>query len=302
MKKWFFVCCVAVSLFVVSCGNQETSYDESIEIESPVASESLQEISEESSKEQSANVENEPDERVLQVKNPSWEYYVKEDIESYSSSTVHLELMKEEANNITDVESWVQEHDVSIPQIPYGDEKYFYEYVRDSYPLIKLLIRDAASGETLFTVDFTDFSIPDECNEEYADFVNEGIRYAKIQDQVLYVATGHNTYTEWAPHNGYITAVDLESGEVLWKTEPQICNSDNFEIIGDSIVCGYGFTSENDYLYVLNKADGKWIERIPVASAVDYIVRKENTLYVRTYNTDYEFSVWNSDGTDEVEN
>ena len=53
---------------------------------------------------------------------------------------------------------------------------------------------------------------------------------------------------------------------------------------------------------MLNKADGKWIERIPVASAVDYIVRKENTLYVRTYNTDYEFSVWNSDGTDEVEN
>lgn len=284
MKKQMFAGCLALGLVIAGCSqntaeNNETNIETSHSVE-----ETTPEVTAAESKEEAKEV-------VLRIKNPSWEYYCKEDPEADPESVIRLEKQKEEANNITDTDIWAQKNELSIPQIPYCDETYFYDYPGEPYAATELLIRDVSDDEKIYTIDFTDFSMPDEYNEEYAEFLNESIRYAMIQDQVLYVATGHNTYSEWAPHTGYMTAVDLERGEVLWKSEPQTCNSHNFEIIGDSIVCGYGFTNENDYLYVLNKTDGRRIERIPVVSAVDYIVRKDDTLYVRTYNTDYEFSV-----------
>ena len=47
--------------------------------------------------------------------------------------------------------------------------------------------------------------------------------------------------------------VDVNSNSVIWKTEPLTSNANTFEIIGDNIVCGYGFTAEPDYLYILDR-------------------------------------------------
>lgn len=54
--------------------------------------------------------------------------------------------------------------------------------------------------------------------------------------KVIYALTKEEE--ESLPNTGYITAVSLEDYHVLWKTEPLACNSLNFEITGDVILCG----------------------------------------------------------------
>lgn len=66
---------------------------------------------------------------------------------------------------------------------------------------------------------------------------------------------------------------------------------ENFCIIDDTIVCGYGFTEEEDYIYLLDKNTGERVENIPVNSAAEQFEVVGDTLYVATYNTEYEFNI-----------
>ena len=68
-------------------------------------------------------------------------------------------------------------------------------------------------------------------------------------------------------------------------------NAANFELVGDYLVTGYGFTQEPDFLFLLRRRDGAAVEKIPLKSAPDYIIRRGDRLYVRTYNTNYIFQI-----------
>ena len=57
------------------------------------------------------------------------------------------------------------------------------------------------------------------------------------------------------------------------------------------IICGYGFTNEPDYLYLINKNTGDLLQQIKLNTAPEYIIRKQDQLYVRTYDTDYIFEI-----------
>ncbi len=230
----------------------------------------------------------------LQIKNPLWEYYCKEEFIEAETPSMSLELVSEKENDIIDLEVWLEENNLSAPELPYSDEKYFYDYTGVFYETTNLVISETTDMKYIYQIDLTDFSMlpgktidPDQTFTDDRGYVN----YAKIEDNLLYVSTGHRGYTENNPSTGYITAIDLESGEVIWKTAPQISNARNFEIVGDVIVCGYGFTDESDYLYVLNKSNGQVMEQIPLKTQAEYIVAKDSTLYVRTYNRNYEFAI-----------
>lgn len=280
MKKLFLF--IAAGLFLAGCAQK---------IDPEALSESQTEAVYETEIETEEETVQEPDRELeFRVENPSWEYYCREEGIEPSSAGLHLQQKKEEPNQITDLERWLEEHSFAMPKLPYSDEAYTYEYLNPN-DRTGLLIWERSVPATTWRVDFSEFVMPDEYKPEDQAFIEEEIQYAQIRDGILYTATGHRTYSESAPHTGYVTAMDLETGEVLWKTEPRVSNANNFAIIGDSIVCGYGFTAENDFLYVLDRATGKWYERIPIASAADYILEKDNTLYVRTYHTDYEFEV-----------
>lgn len=69
---------------------------------------------------------------------------------------------------------------------------------------------------------------------------------------MLYVNIGHSTYAGAAPSTGYMIAVDMDDGSVLWMSDPQVANGKSFAKIYDNIVCGYGFTDEPDYIYILD--------------------------------------------------
>ncbi|RRC99092.1 hypothetical protein [Prevotella sp. OH937_COT-195] len=72
--------------------------------------------------------------------------------------------------------------------------------------------------------------------------------------------------------------LDITKKEVLWST-PYLTSNDIFIIYGDYIICGYGFTNEKDYLFLVRKKDGKVLSKVLLRSACQYIEVKDNRIY-----------------------
>lgn len=221
----------------------------------------------------------------ISIENPSWkEHYVAKGLVS-DTLPYELKLLKKAKNNITDDEEWLERNELSLQSAAMDKE---YTYQIGDYATLYLY----KNGEPLADLDFVEYQYANEAlNDEEKGWVTQEIRYVLVEDNILYVSSYHYTYAETEPLNAYITAVDLTNYEVLWKTAPLTCNSVNFEIVGDTIFCGYGFTSEEDYLYQLDKKTGEVLWREKVKSQPEYIIYKEDCLYVRTYDTDYVYQL-----------
>ncbi|MBR6328127.1 MAG: hypothetical protein IKR68_00595 [Lachnospiraceae bacterium] len=99
------------------------------------------------------------------------------------------------------------------------------------------------------------------------------------------------TYAEDQPCTGYIVAVDMKDGSLLWRSDMRVANGVNF-ILGDEVlICGYGFTQEDDFLYVLSTKTGRTLKSIKLKNAPDYFLPTGDELYVLTYDTAYDFLV-----------
>ena len=119
---------------------------------------------------------------------------------------------------------------------------------------------------------------------------NQSIQDVVIEGNILYESHGINTYSESTGYQtGYITAIDLNTDEIIWTTRPMTCNS-AFAILGNSIICGYGMTSEPDYLYVVDKYSGQRVSRLPLKTMAEYVFVKGKTVYVHCYNYNCIFS------------
>ena len=298
MKKLIvFVLAMVCAVTMVACNNQiepqktETSMD--------VDQNTQTEVLEAETLEEPANdeiIETEPteiNEFTYQIQNPSWEYYCSDKDAEMENISFELEQVYEVKNDITDLDVWLASNEITVPQFPYSDEYYFYTFTGDHfYEATGLMIYGKNHS---YNIDMNSFTMtPDKVYEANDPFMTNNrvyVNFAKIKDGILYVSTGHKGYTIDNPSTGYITAINLGNGEVLWKSAPQVSNAYNFEIIGDVIICGYGFTDEDDFLYVLNRTNGQVMEQIPLKSMAEYIVAKGSTLYVRTYNRNYEFNI-----------
>ncbi|MCM1087598.1 MAG: hypothetical protein NC419_05535 [Muribaculaceae bacterium] len=227
------------------------------------------------------------------IENPSQEYYLTESLIPEAEYTVSLEQLTQESNEIIDTEEWFSDNELARVNSTYiEDDTYSYILSGDNGFYAYLLdIYRKEDGAYLGQLDFSDYRYTDNIKKGDEDFVEQKIWWVQSVDNVLYVAIGHYTYTESCPHTGYLVAIDLEDMHVIWKSEPCVTNGQTFEIIRDTIVCGYGFTSEPDYLNLVNRLDGSVIEKIPIKSMADYIIRKGDVLYVRTYNTNYTFRI-----------
>jgi len=91
-----------------------------------------------------------------------------------------------------------------------------------------------------------------------------------------------------------VTAIEVRGLKPLWHSAPLVSNANNFEVVGEYLITGYGFTDEPDFLYLLRRRDGEAVGKIPLKSGPDYIIRQGDRLYVRTYNTDYIFQLLQS--------
>jgi hypothetical protein len=102
---------------------------------------------------------------------------------------------------------------------------------------------------------------------------------------VLYVETAHSSYAKSSyGRNGYVSAIDVKKRKLLWRSPALVANALTFVLLNDTIVSGYGFTAEPDYLYALDRATGKVKGRLLVPTAPQTIARHGDILTVTTYD------------------
>lgn len=224
----------------------------------------------------------------IHMENPSWDYYSLE-ASKLAESPLRLVKLTEEANQITDTEAWFEKNNLTTDVEDTGNYTCEILTGEGGEPYL-IRVTKKESGES-YILNFSDYQFANDFKESDASFVRQTIRFTQVKDDILYLSIGHLTYAETSPHNAYVAAVDLKQGKLLWKSRPLVSNAHNFVIKGDVLLCGYGFTAEPDYLYQLDLATGQVIAELPLKSKADYLILKDNILYVRTYNTDYTFRV-----------
>ena len=132
---------------------------------------------------------------------------------------------------------------------------------------------------------------PDNLREDL-QFVDQGAQWAEVKDGVLYISHGHGTYARSSKGmTAYVTALDVATGELRWRSPPLVAGAGNFIVHGGHILTGYGFTAEPDHVIVLDRRDGKVTSKARVASAPQYLFLRDRRLFVRTYDMNYQFDL-----------
>jgi serine/threonine protein kinase len=143
-----------------------------------------------------------------------------------------------------------------------------------------------------YGLDFKNYGYAPENLPDDREYTHQYLHWASQVEDILYVSHGHNTYARSSKGmTGYLTAINIKDNRVLWNSPALISNSRNFEVVDDHLITGYGFTEEPDFLYVLRRKTGDVIQKIKLKSGPSYIIRKNNDIFVRTYDTDYIFRI-----------
>lgn len=255
------------------------------------------------------------------LETPPFSYYLSDRVKPEDTNPIQLTMISSASNDITDVDKWFTDNDLiyNAYEVPnsfinttgnlpdeiaqqwdnlittstFYDDSYIYcTYGSDFSEGYILNIYDKNSFVLIYTLDFSNYRYTPEYISEDFDYIQQRINWATIKDDILYIAHSHNTYAKSSNQmNAYLTAIDLTDMSILWRTEPLVSNARNFQLINDVIISGYGFTDEPDFLYQIDTSSGKIIDKIPLKSAAEYIIQKDNVLYVRTYNMNYEFEI-----------
>jgi hypothetical protein len=235
---------------------------------------------------------------------------------------LELAVVSSQRNAITDEAAWVRRNrlqlreyevpgslsDLPLRKLPHALPT-CYDAGRGCYDLVRaarqqngriLLVYgwdSTATGRYLFVVrpdghvvhalDFARYAYAPVTAPGEREYVYQQLVWAAEAGGTLYVENAHSTYARSSGgRNAYISAIDLRTGKLRWRTGPLVANARTFELVGGTIVTGYGFTDEPDYLYLLDRSNGRVISRTLVPSAPEYVVRKGSRLFVRTYDHD----------------
>jgi hypothetical protein len=119
------------------------------------------------------------------------------------------------------------------------------------------------------------------------------LKWAVASGSVLYVEHAVNGYTkDSGGKTGYITAIDMDSGEVMWQSAPQVANTHTFLLDAPRgvIVSAFGFTAEPRFLYVLDASIGATVQKTQVTATPEIFVKKDDAVLLRAYDRDYSFT------------
>lgn len=128
-------------------------------------------------------------------------------------------------------------------------------------------------------------------------------RYCEVQD-VRWDADNHNllfnmacpSYSSMINGKGSkLYSYSVEDKRIVWETDYLVSN-DIFILNDKYVFCGYGFTDERDYLFMLDKNTGKMYSKIPMMKSVNYMELQEKNgkpvLYVVDYDDRlYEYAI-----------
>ena len=188
-------------------------------------------------------------------------------------SPLTLKIVSEEENGIDFANEWYESKQLSLPMVGkewnnFYDDEYQYIWSGDA-----LYIYENISGNCLYVLEYP-------TDKWYINGNN-----ACLLDDIFYGISVTNGYAQ--PDSCFMFAYDLENNKLLWRSGDQTCNTMNFIVKKDVIICGYGFTSEKDYLYQLNLPTGEVIASLELKKQPDLLVPQDNMLYVHTYSYNY---------------
>ena len=188
-------------------------------------------------------------------------------------SPLTLKIVSEEENGIDFANEWYESKQLSLPMVGkewnnFYDDEYQYIWSGDA-----LYIYENISGNCLYVLEYP-------MDKWYINGNN-----ACLLDDIFYGISVTNGYAQ--PDSCFMFAYDLENNKLLWRSGDQTCNTMNFIVKKDVIICGYGFTSEKDYLYQLNLHTGEVIASLELKKQPDLLVPQDNMLYVHTYSYNY---------------
>ena len=196
---------------------------------------------------------------------------------SDAAAPFDLKIVSEEENGIDFANEWYDSKGLSLPMIG-TDWNSFYD---DNYQYLwsgeDLYIYENGTGNCLYVLTYP-------TDKWYINGNN-----ACLKDGIFYGASVTNGYAQ--PDTCFMFAYDLENDKLLWRSADQTCNSMNFIVKDDVIICGYGFTSENDYLYQLDLHTGEVLSRLALKKQPDLLVYQDDTLYVHTYSYNYTIEI-----------
>lgn len=188
-------------------------------------------------------------------------------------SPLTLKIVSEEENGINFANEWYESKQLSLPMVGkewnnFYDDEYQYIWSGDA-----LYIYENISGNCLYVLEYP-------TDKWYINGNN-----ACLLDDIFYGISVTNGYAQ--QDSCFMFAYDLENNKLLWRSGDQTCNTMNFIVKKDVIICGYGFTSEKDYLYQLNLHTGEVIASLELKKQPDLLVPQDNMLYVHTYSYNY---------------
>ena len=188
-----------------------------------------------------------------------------------------LRIVSEEENGIDFANEWYDSKGLSLPMTG-TDWNSFYD---DNYQYLwsgeDLYIFENGTGNCLYVLTYP-------TDKWYINGNN-----ACLRDGIFYGASVTNGYAQ--PDTCFMFAYDLEDNKLLWRSADQTYNSMNFIIKDNVIICGYGFTSEDDYLYQLDLHTGEILSSLKLKKQPDLLVYQDHMLYVHTYSYNYTIEI-----------
>ena len=185
-----------------------------------------------------------------------------------ASGRLKLDLVSSQPNRITDERAWFARNGLRLPHTD-------------------LQISGMTLSSPRYSLDFRRYAYAPVTAPGEREFVRQELVWAAEAGGVLYVENAHSTYARSSGNrNAYITAIDLQTRKVRWRSPALVANARTFVVLGSVLVTGYGFTAEPDYLYLLDRRTGAVVDRAALPSAPEFVLRKGARLYVRTYDHD----------------
>lgn len=226
--------------------------------------------------------------------NPSWKHFSVNSTPDELHSTI--EFVKKESYKNKFLDDWEIEHGFINQSLPYTDEDLWVFTPMDEvdyfYDFQTLEVANDNTGEVYrFYLNYV-MNGPDDENGEYnKGHMNQYVQYAVKRGNVLYVECKYNGYSNSNPNSSYIVAINMDTGKLIWRSDPLVANANNFVITDSSLICGYGFTDEKDYLYELDLQTGETVQKIKLDKAPDEFILVGAKLYVFAYDVAYEFDI-----------
>lgn len=223
-----------------------------------------------------------------------------------------IKKVYDQKNQITDQDHWFKKYVTSSPKRDLSESLTLFPFLpkqQDQFSLINTICEGVGQpviafygirprgykwtpatmiiiyryeGTPIITLDLKG-ALQSITNED--EFASPSIHHALVRDKYIYISLSHRTYAKATKGiNAQIKAYDLD-GQLQWTSKSLVANSDNFLIIGDVILTGYGFTKEPDYFFQLNRHTGAILKRYKLRSGPNrFSFEAPGLLHIRTYN------------------